>query len=460
MFATETYVARRQHLRKQLASGILLFLGNDESPMNYAANTYHFRQDSSFLYFFGIDDPGLAAVIDLDDGREIVFGTELTIDDIVWTGFLPTVAERAARVGVGDSRPMTTLEGYLRDAVARGRKVHFLPPYRPENTLKLLQLLDVQPSQVATAASLELVRAVVEMRAVKSAEEIEEIEKAVNTSVDMHTTAMRMVKPGMAEMAVAAKVTEIALAAGGDLSFPVIATIHGETLHNHCHSNVLKDGQLFLLDCGAETSRRYAGDLTCTFPVGTSFTPQQREVYEVVLAAHTAAVGALRPGVRFRDVHLLACTTLVEGYKQLGLMKGNAKEAVAQGAHAMLFQCGLGHMLGLDVHDMEDLGEVWVGYEGQPKSTQFGLKSLRLARELRPGFVFTVEPGAYFIPQLMDRWQAEGKFTEFIDYGALARYRNFGGIRIEEDFVVTPTSCRLLGKPKAKTVAEVEALRA
>jgi Xaa-Pro aminopeptidase len=283
--------------------------------------------------------------------------------------------------------------------VARGRKVHFLPPYRPENTLKLLQLLDVQPSQVATAASLELVRAVVEMRAVKSAEEIEEIEKAVNTSVDMHTTAMRMVKPGMAEMAVAAKVTEIALAAGGDLSFPVIATIHGETLHNHCHSNVLKDGQLFLLDCGAETSRR-------------------------------------------------------------GLMKGNAKEAVAQGAHAMLFQCGLGHMLGLDVHDMEDLGEVWVGYEGQPKSTQFGLKSLRLARELRPGFVFTVEPGAYFIPQLMDRWQAEGKFTEFIDYGALARYRNFGGIRIEEDFVVTPTSCRLLGKPKAKTVAEVEALRA
>jgi Xaa-Pro aminopeptidase len=304
------------------------------------------------------------------------------------------------------------------------------------------------------------IRAVAEMRAVKSTEEIEEIELGVNISVDMHLAAMRMVRPGLKEVVVAARVTEIALAAGGQLSFPVIATIHGETLHNHAHHNVLKPGDVFLLDCGAETAMHYAGDLSSTCPVDKTFTSRQKDVYNVVIASHLAAIEKSGPGIPMREVHRTACRTLAEGLKDLGLMKGDLDEAVAQGAHALFFQCGTGHMMGLDVHDMEDLGEVWVGYEGQPKSTQFGLKSLRLARPLKPGFVFTVEPGIYFIPELIKRWKAENKFTAFVNYDALEAYLNFGGMRIEEDLVITETGKRILGKWRPRTAAEVEQVRA
>jgi Xaa-Pro aminopeptidase len=460
MFPIETYVSRRSRLRSQLSSGMVLLLGNDESPMNYAANTFHFRQDSTFLYFFGVDQPGYAAVIDLDEGRTTLFGDDLTIDDIVWTGSLPTVAELAAKAGVTETRPAAALDTCVKDATAKGRPVRYLPPYRYENRLKLLRLLGVHPDLQRDGASIELVRAIVEMRVIKSTEEVAEIEMAVNTSVDMHLAGMRMVRPGMVEAEVAARVTEIALAAGGHLAFPVIATIHGETLHNHYHGNTVASGELFLLDTGAETALHYAGDLTSTFPVDRAFTPRQRDVYEVVLAAHLAAVAACRPGVRFRDVHRLSCRTLAEGLKGIGLMRGDLDDAVAQGAHALFFQCGTGHMLGLDVHDMEDLGEVWVGYEGEPKSLQFGLKSLRLARPLQPGFIFTVEPGLYFIPELTRRWKAERKHEAFIDYDAVESYVDFGGVRIEENIVVTPEGNRILGKWRPRTIAEVEAVRA
>jgi Xaa-Pro aminopeptidase len=460
MFPVQTYIDRRARLQAQFSSGLLLFLGNDESPMNYAANTFHFRQDSTFLYFFGVDQPGYAAIIDLDEGRTVIFADDLTIDDIVWTGILPTVAELAAKGGVTETRPAVALDAVVKDAVAKGRPVRYLPPYRPENKLKLFDLLGVHPGRQHDGASVDLVRAIVEMRVIKSPEEVAEVEKAVDTSVDMHLAAMRMVRPGMMESAVAARVTEIALAEGEYLPFPVIATVHGETLHNHFHGNTLKSGDMFLLDAGAETAMHYAGDLTSTFPVDATFTPRQKEVYQVVLNAHLAAVGACRPGVRFRDVHGLTCRALAAGLKDLGLMKGNLDDAVEQGAHAMFFQCGTGHMLGLDVHDMEDLGEVWVGYEGQPKSTQFGLKSLRLARPLQPGFVFTVEPGLYFIPELARRWKAEGKFTDYIDYGTLETYLDFGGIRIEENVLVTPDGCRILGKWRPRTLEEVERVRA
>ena len=459
MFPARTYIERRARLRSQLSTGLLLFLGNDESPMNYAANTFHFRQDSTFLYYLGVDQPGYAAVIDVDEGRTIVFADDLTIDDIVWTGVLPTVAELAAKGGVTETRPAAALDAYVKDAAGKGRAVRYLPPYRPENTLKLFRLLGVHPDQQKDAASIGLVRAIVEMRVVKSAEEVAEIERAVDTTVDMHLAAMRMVRPGMVESEMAAKVTEIALAAGGHLAFPVIATVHGETLHNHYHGNTLASGDLFLLDTGAETALHYAGDLTSTFPVDRTFTPRQRDVYEVVLAAHLAAVAACRPGVRFREVHRLSCRTLTEGLKGLGLMKGDLDEAVAQGAHALFFQCGTGHMLGLDVHDMEDLGEVWVGYEGEPKSLQFGLKSLRLARPLQPGFIFTVEPGLYFIPELARRWRAERKHEAFIDYDAVESYLGFGGVRIEENIVITPEGNRILGPWRPRTIAEVEAVR-
>jgi len=461
MFASQTYVERRGRLRAHLNGqrGLLLFLGNEESPMNYADNCFPFRQDSSFLYFLGVDQPGWVGVLDLDEGGTTLFADDLSIDAIVWTGPQPTVAELAARVGISNTAPFAKLAEALGRAKAQGRPIHYLPPYRPENRLRLFELLGIPPMEQAAKASLAFIQAVIAQRIHKSAEEVAEIEKAVTTTVQMHLAGMRMARPGLMESDIAARVTEIAHAAGGLLAFPVIATVHGETLHNHYHGHRLESGQLFLLDAGAEAVSHYAGDLTSTFPVDPKFTARQREVYDIVLSAHLAAVEVLKPGIRFREVHLLACRRLAEGLKGLGLMKGDLDEAVAQGAHAMFFQCGLGHMMGLDVHDMEDLGEVWVGHEGQPKSTQFGLKSLRLGRELQPGFVFTVEPGLYFIPELMDRWKAEGRFLDFIDYGKLQEYRDFGGIRLEENFLMTAEGARLLGPRKPRTADEVEAMR-
>ena len=459
MFAAGTYADRRARLAAAVQSGILLFLGNGESPMNYHDNAYPFRQDSTWLYYFGIDQPGLAAAVDIDEQRTVVFGDDLTLDDIVWTGPQPSVAELAAKAAVAETAPAGALADFIDRARSGGRTVHYLPPYRDEHRLACSRVLGMPVSRVDAGFSLAFVRAVVDMRNHKTEEEVAEIERAVDTSVDMHVAAMAMVRPGLRESDVAAKVTKIALAAGGSLSFPVIATIRGETLHNHYHGNSLAAGHLFLLDCGAETPMHYAGDLSSTFPVNTAFDDRQKDVYQVVLEAHLAAVAAVKPGRPFREIHLLACRTLAEGLKGLGLMKGDLDEAVAQGAHAMFFPCGLGHMMGLDVHDMENLGEVWVGYDGQPKSTVFGLKSLRLARPLEPGFVLTVEPGIYFIPELIRRWKAEGRFLDFVCYDRLETFADFGGARIEENLLVTTDGHRILGKPRPRTVEEIESIR-
>jgi len=459
MFSVETYVERRRRLAAQIGSGLLLFLGNDESPMNYPDNPFPFRQDSSFLYCFGVDQPGLAALMDLDEGRTVVFGDDLTIDDIVWTGPLPSVAELAARGGIAETAPSAVLAELVQRANKQRRTIRFLPPYRHGNRIRLMTLLGIPPDELNARASVDFLRAVVEMRVIKSPEEIAEIERAVDTTIDMHLAAMKLARPGMKEVQIVAKVTEIALASGGSLSFPVIATVHGETLHNHHYGNTLEAGQLFLLDAGAESALHYAGDLTSTFPVASTFTPRQKAMYEIVLNAHLTAIEALRPGVPFREIHLLACRTLAQGLKDLGLMRGDLDDAVAQGAHALFFPCGLGHMLGLDVHDMEDLGEIWVGYEGQPKSTQFGLKSLRLARPLQPGFVFTVEPGLYLIPELTHRWRAEGRLTEFIDYDRVEDHLGLGGIRIEDNVLCEAGRCRVLGKRRPRSVEELKAIR-
>lgn len=459
MFSKETYVNRRMRLKRDVGNGILLFLGNDESGMNYADNTYPYRQDSTFLYFFGSDYAGLSAIIDIDEDREIIFGDELTIDDIVWMGTQPTIKEKSALVGISQTEPSARLAEYLKKAQAQGRRIHYLPPYRGEHRVKLFEWLDIAPAQQQAGASVDFIRAVVNQRNYKSEEEIAQIEEAVTISANMHIRAMQMIRPGMKESEVAAAVTEIALRDEGNLSFPVIATINGQTLHNHYHGNIANEGNMFLIDAGAENRMHYAGDLSSTFPVGKHFTERQKEIYNIALHAHQTAVAALRPGIPFKDIHLKAAAAIVEGMKSLGLMKGDPEEAAQAGAHALFFPCGLGHMMGLDVHDMENLGEVWVGYDGQPKSTLFGLKSLRLARKLEPGFVLTIEPGIYFIPELIDMWKSEKRFAEFINYDKVEKYKDFGGLRNEEDYLITPEGKRRLGKYVPTTLEEVEAMR-
>ena len=460
MFKKETYTERRRILKGKVGKGMILLFGNDESPMNYTDNTYHFRQDSTFLYYFGIQQPGLAAVIDVDNDVEIVFGDEYTVEDFVWRGPQQTIAEQADNCGVPNVQPAKNLGKVLGAAQLKKQVIHFLPLYRPENKIRLYELLGIVPKDVANSFSVDLVKAIVSQREIKTEEEIIQIHQAVNVTVDMHVAAMKFARAGITEAQVTAEIQKIAIAAGGNISFPIIATINGQTLHNHYHGNTLKEGDLFLIDAGYENEMGYAGDLSSTIPVSKKFTSFQREIYQLSLDSHQAAIDAAQLNKPFKNVHIAASKTIFEGLKSMGLTKGNTDDAFEAGAHALFFPCGTGHMMGLDVHDMEDLGEVWVGYDGQPKSTQFGLKSLRLAKPLQPGHVYTIEPGIYFIPELMDLWRSQNKFNEFIIWDEVYKYRNFGGIRNEEDFVMTENGARLLGKPKPKTIEEIEAIRA
>ncbi|MBP5514381.1 MAG: aminopeptidase P N-terminal domain-containing protein [Bacteroidaceae bacterium] len=457
----QSYERRRSRLKKDVGSGILLFLGNMEVGMNYADNTYRFRQDSSFLYFFGLDYAALAAVIDIDEDREIVFGNELTIDDIVWTGTQPTLHDKCEAMGIKDSRPMNELKTYLDQARRRGQHIHFLPPYRGDHQVWLWELLGLNPAEQNNSVSQRLVKAIVRQRIYKDEEEIAIIEEAVNISTQMHLAAYRKVRPGIHEAEVAAAVEEVACKGGNTLSFPTIATVKGQVLHNHGFIHTLKEGDIFLLDAGAETRMHYAGDLSSSMPVGERFTERQEIIYNIHLDSFRAAVDMLHPGVPFREAHLAAATKICEGMKSLGLMKGDPVEAAHIGAYALFFPCGLGHMMGLDVHNMENLGEEYVGYnEGEAKSTQFGFKSLRLARPLEPGFVFTVEPGIYFIPELIDKWEAEHQFTDFINYDKLGPWRDFTGLRNELDYVITTDGVRQLGTiKKPMTLEEVYAAK-
>lgn len=458
MFPKSTYIERRKVLKEKLGKGLVIFFGNNESPMNYTDNSYHFRQDSTFLYYFGIQHPGLTAIIDIDNDKEIIFGDDFTIDDIVFMGPKPKIIERAEQCGVENAMKTAALEIMLSKAVAMKQLIHFLPLYRPENKIKLQELIGIPPKEIPFKYSVDLVKAVVSQREIKTDEEIQQLNQAVDVSVDMHIAAMKYAKPGMTEARVAAEIHKIALAAGGNISFPIIATINGQTLHNHYHGNNIKEEDLFLIDAGYENQMSYAGDLSSTFPVSKKFTSEQKEIYQLTLDAHQAAINALGLGIPFKNAHIAACKTIFEGFKVMGFTKGNTDDAVEAGAHALFFPCGTGHMMGLDVHDMEDLGEVWVGYNGQPKSTQFGLKSLRLAKPLQPGHVFTIEPGIYFIPELIDLWRSQNKLNEFVHWEKVNSFRNFGGIRNEEDFVMTKSGAKLLGKQKPMTVNEIEAM--
>lgn len=460
MFSSNTYAQRQQELLKKVKSGIILLPGNEESPMNYTDNTYHFRQDSTFLYYFGLSRPGLVALLDATTGKISIYGDDFVVEDFVWMGKQPSIHELAALCGVEHTGSINDLFNCVRQANKQKEHIHFLPQYRSKNILKLMDLTGLSAQEIKTASSAEFIMAVVSQRNYKTAEEIVEIEKGIDTTVDMHVTAMKLVKPGMSELDVVVEIEKIARATGGEISFPTIATINGQTLHNHYHGNIIKEGQLFLLDCGAETPMGYAGDLSSTFPVGKTFNNLQTEIYNLVLQSHYACVDALRPGVTFKEVHRAACLTITEGLKSMGLMKGDVESAVDAGAHALFFPCGTGHMMGLDIHDMENLGEEYVGYDGEAKSTQFGLKSLRLGRALEPGFVLTIEPGIYFIHELTDQWRSQNKFMEYLNYDEIDKFRNFGGIRNEEDYLITPDGKRLLGnKKKPMRIEEVEALR-
>jgi len=458
MFQKEIYIERRNKLRKEITSGIAVLLGNQDVSFNYPANIYSFRQDSSFLYFFGIDHPNFAGVVDIENNTDYIFGNDVDMDDIIWMGNQPSVAEQAAEVGVNNTLPFSKLADFLQTALSKQRKIHFLPPYRGENKILLEKLLGINSNFVKNYASEELIKAVVKLRSVKEDIEIQEINKAVDTAYLMHTTAMKMAKAGVVEREIAGRIEGIALANGGAVSFPVILSINGQTLHNHYHENTLREGRMMVTDAGAETPLHYASDITRTVPVGGKFNQRQREIYEIVLKAETEAIKAIKPNIAYADVHRMAAKIIANGLKDLGLMKGNIDQAVEQGAHALFFPHGLGHMMGLDVHDMENVGENYVGYNAEiQRSTQFGLAFLRLGRKLQKGFVLTVEPGLYFIPALIELWKSENKFEEFINYQKVETYKDFGGIRIEDDVLVTENSYKVLGsKPIPKTVSEIE----
>lgn len=451
MFDKQTYVNRRARLRSLVNDGIIIIFGNNESPCNYPSNGYYpFRQDSSFLYYFGLNRDGLVGVIDIDNNSETVFGNDIDIEDIVWYGSVDSVHDLAAQVGVEHTAPMRALKNTCNEALRQKRRIHFLPPYRHDIKIQIFDLLGIHPVQQKEAASMELIKAVVSMRSVKEQQEIEELERAAGIGYLMHTTAMRLTRPGVTEKFVGGQVDGIAHSYGAMTSFPTIYSQHGEIMHGNPSMSVLQAGRLALCDAGAETINNYCSDNTRTMPVSGTFTQRQLEIYSIVEACHDHVLEMAKPGVKYFDVHLAVCRLMTERLKELGLMKGDTDEAVAAGAHAMFLPHGLGHMMGMDVHDMEGLGQTNVGFdeETRPNLEQFGTNALRMGRRLQKGFVVTDEPGIYFIPALIDEWKAGGHCKEFINFDLLETYKDFGGIRIEDDILITEDGCRFIGEKR------------
>ena len=449
MFSKETYTSRRQTLKERGKDGLILLFGNNESPCNYPNNGYSpFRQDSSFLYYFGLQESGLIGVIDADSGEEWLLGDDVDVEDIVWYGSVPTIGSLAETVGVSNSARRAHIAKLVDDAKKQNRRIHFLPPYRHDIKIDIMDLVGIHPSQQAQAASLDLINAVVKMRSRKSEEEIEELERAAVIGYEMHTKAMRLIRPGRTEKFIAGQIDGTALSYGAHHSFPTIFSQHGEIMHGAPSMNRLESGRLVLCDCGGETINNYCSDNTRTMHVNGKYTQRQKEIYDIVDECHDLALEVSKPGVKYFDVHLAVCRRMTERLKELGLMKGDVDDAVEQGAHAMFLPHGLGHMMGMDVHDMEGLGQIHVGFdeETRPRLEQFGTNCLRMGRRLEEGFVITDEPGIYFIPALIDDWKAKGHCKDFINYDLLETYKDFGGIRIEDDILITENGCRFIGE--------------
>ena len=451
MFDTATYIRRRNELKKLVKEGIIILFGNNESPANFPNNGYYpFRQDSSFLYYFGLQRDGLVGIIDIDNDKDILVGNDIDIEDIVWYGSVESMTEMMQRCGAQETLPMKALKTICNEALSKHRKIHFLPPYRHDIKIQVFDLLGVHPIQQKEAASMELIKAVVKMRSAKEQQEIEELERAAVIGYKMHTTAMRLTKPGVTEKFVSGQVDGIAHSYGAMVSFPTIYTQHGEILHGAPSMNKLEDGRLVLCDAGGETLNNYCSDNTRTMPVNGKFTQRQLEIYSIVEACHDYTLELAKPGVKYADVHFAICRLMFDRLKELGLAKGNTEEAVRAGAHAMFLPHGLGHMMGMDVHDMENLDQINVGFdeETRPNLEQFGTNCLRMGRRLEEGFVVTDEPGIYFIPALIDEWKAKKHCAEFLNCDKLETYKDFGGIRIEDDVLITKDGCRFIGKDR------------
>ena len=448
MFSKETYVRRRAELKKLVKDGIIIFFGNNNAPANYPSNGYDpFRQDSSFIYYFGQHRDGLVGVIDIDNDKETIFGDDIDIEDIVWFGFVDSVKDLAAQVGVSNSAPMKELKSVCNEALSKKRKIHFLPPYRFDTMIQIMDLLGTHPNQQREAASLELIQAVVKMRATKEPQEIDAIDKACEVGYKMHTSAIRLTKSRVKEIYIGGQVDGIANSYASKVSFGTIFSQHGEIQHGIPHDVALEDGRLVLCDAGCELDD-YCSDNTRTSPVNGKYTQRQLEIYSIVEDAHDWVLSVAKPGVKWADVHFGVARLMINRLKELGLMKGDTEEALQAGAHAMFFPHGLGHMMGMDVHDMEGLGQIYVGFDDEvrPNLEQFGTNCLRMGRRLQEGFVVTDEPGIYFIPALIDDWKASGHCKEWINFDKLETYKDFGGIRIEDDVLITKDGCRFLGK--------------
>ena len=451
MFDKKTYVSRRAKLKELVKNGIIILFGNNESPCNYPSNGYYpFRQDSSFLYYFGLNRDGLVGVIDIDNNTETLVGNDIDIEDIVWYGSVDSVRDMADSVGVAETAPMKSLKTICNEAMRQKRRIHFLPPYRYDIKLQIFDLLGIHPGQQKESASMELINAVIKMRSTKEQQEIEELERAATIGYKMHTTAMRLTKPGLTEKYIGGQVDGVAHSYGAMVSFPTIFSQHGEIMHGNPSMAVLESGRLALCDAGAETINNYCSDNTRTYPVNGKFTQRQLEIYSIVEACHDYVLDVAKPGVKYMDVHLAVCRLMTERLKELGLMKGDTDEAVAAGAHAMFLPHGLGHMMGMDVHDMENLDQINVGFdeETRPRLDQFGTNCLRMGRRLEEGFVVTDEPGIYFIPALIDDWKASGHCAEFLNFDKIETYKDFGGIRLEDDVLITKDGCRFIGKER------------
>lgn len=448
LFSKQTYTDRRAILRQRIGSGLIVLFGNNESPVNYPSNGYKFRQDSSFLYYYGLQRDGLVGVIDADSGDEWLIGDDIDIEDIVWFGSVDSVADMAEQAGCTKSAPMSRLESLFRDAQDSGRDIHFLPPYRHDLMIQLMDLTGIHPRDQRAKASLKLIQAVVDQRIVKSPEEIEEIERACAIGYEMHTTAMQLCRPGVAEQEIAGRISGIASSKGCIVSFPSILSMHGEIMHGYPSPRPLEAGRLMLCDCGAETNENYCSDNTRTTPISGRFNQRQRDIYQAVVDAHDHVFDIARPGLKWWDAHFAAARVITERLQDLGLMKGNVDDSLAAGAHAMFFPHGLGHAMGMDVHDMEGLGQIYVGFDDEvrPNLEQFGTNCLRFGRRLQEGYVMTDEPGIYFIPALIDEWRAKGHCAEFLNFDRIEQYKDFGGIRIEDDLLITADGCRYLGE--------------